>query len=346
MKILFYVNNIGPPDKADYQHCIIALAEGFKALNIDFDSNTDYYKINNTDEYLFKKKENFNHDEYDYIITSFSCGIIEGKRPYPNKNTFLEKEILLKLNRKYKTILLDWSDGFATYLSNYKYYDYYFCSSYNTNIMSGISKNIYPFVFNSTNRIIEACVNNIDFKDRKIDLFYSHRVPHSIRGYMLDNIYSNYKNLMTKFNDNFENPNINDKNYIHWHQSGRRHNVEFYNNLKDSKMVDCTGGYLTNYNNNLLAYQIDSFKLWEAFFSGCCVLFIDLDKFNITFPKQPINFVHYIGFTLNKSEDIKIMNNIVNNKINIQQIAKNGYEFVNKYYTPKGIAEYILNIIK
>ena len=59
MKILFYVNNIGPPDKADYQHCIIALAEGFKALNIDFDSNIDYYKINNTDEYLFKKKENF-----------------------------------------------------------------------------------------------------------------------------------------------------------------------------------------------------------------------------------------------------------------------------------------------
>ena len=60
MKILFYVNNLGPPDKADYQDSIIALAEGFKALNIDFDSNTDYYKINNTNKYLFKKKEKFN----------------------------------------------------------------------------------------------------------------------------------------------------------------------------------------------------------------------------------------------------------------------------------------------
>ena len=68
-------------------------------------------------------------------------------------------------------------------------------------------------------------------EDRKINLFYSHRIPHSIRGYMLNNIYSKHKNFITVFNDNFKNIDINDKNYIHWHQSGRRHNIEFYNNF-------------------------------------------------------------------------------------------------------------------
>lgn len=288
-----------------------------------------------------KKKKNINHDEYLFIITSYSCGIIEGKHPYPNKTSFIPKNVVLNKNRKYKTIMLDQSDGFMTYIKNANYYDYYFISSYHENIIKTIGNNIYPMVFNSTNRIIEATNNNNLFSNRKNFLLYSHRIlsGHPIRKYMLDNIYSKFSNLITQFNDNFNEPNKDNKDYLHWSQSGRRHNPIFYEALKNSKIVDCTGGSI--YNN--IAIQIDSFKLWEVFFSGCCVIMIDLDLFGIKFPVQPINMKHYIGVTLNKEKDNKTFKDIVDGKINIENIANEGKKWAIENYSPSSFANYILN---
>ena len=44
-KAYFFVNPLGPPTAADYQHCIIAFAEGLKDLGIPFGANINYYKI-------------------------------------------------------------------------------------------------------------------------------------------------------------------------------------------------------------------------------------------------------------------------------------------------------------
>ena len=92
--------------------------------------------------------------------------------------------------------------------------------------------------------------------------------------------------------------------------------------------------------------QIDSFKLWESFFAGCCVIMMDLDLFNIKFPVQPENMIHYIGITLNSEKDKLIIEDIINGKIDIKKIAQNGYDFVKKHYSPIEFSKYILNIIK
>jgi len=91
--------------------------------------------------------------------------------------------------------------------------------------------------------------------------------------------------------------------------------------------------------------QIDSFKLWEAFFAGCCVIMIDLDLFNIKWPIQPQNMVHYIGITLNIEKDKLIIENIIKGKLNVEQIANNGYNFMKKNYTPNNFTKYILKSI-
>tara|TARA_B100001175_G_scaffold312698_1_gene319124 strand:- start:3042 stop:3302 length:261 start_codon:yes stop_codon:yes gene_type:complete len=80
-------------------------------------------------------------------------------------------------------------------------------------------------------------------------------------------------------------------------------------------------------------------------FAGCCVIMIDLDLFNIKFPVQPQNMVHYIGITLNPEKDRLLIKNIKNEKIDIEKIAQNGYEFVKKNYSPLGLTKYILEII-
>lgn len=337
MKVLFFVNEAGPPKSADYQHSVIVLAEGFKNLKINFDANVDYYKID--EGYLFNKKTIDDMNEYDYIITGYTCGIIDGKKTYPNKNTFLTKEILMKNNRKYKTVLLDWSDGLFTNISEHKYYDFHFVSNYNK-LLKEKFNNIYPMCFCASNRIIDGCKVTVPIEKRKIPLLYSHRVEHDIRNYA-KTIYSQFPSLCTYYNDNFTEPDKNDDIYIDWAQSGRRHNIEFYNTLQNTILMDCTGGYVKNG----IFYQVDSWKLWEAFFSGCCVLMIDLDKANIIFPNQPINMVHYIGFSMDYHKDIELMKEIISGKIDYHRIARQGNEWAKNNYNPSSFAKYILSVI-
>tara|TARA_Y100000589_G_scaffold329639_1_gene376796 strand:- start:564 stop:2342 length:1779 start_codon:yes stop_codon:yes gene_type:complete len=343
-KILFLLNNPGPPTRAQYQHTLISIGEGLEKMNIEYDSNINYYKKANG-LYLFNKKENIDYNNYDYIITSPNSHYLEHIHYKENDNIFITKEFLNKKDRKYKLIMIDWSDGFFEFNEYLEYYDFYFKSSFQSHILPDISNNIYPLVFNGTNRIINTTKNNNNnWNMRTINLLYSHRVSHEVRGYMLE-LYKKYKNFVTFYDDKFEEPNKTDNYYIDWCQTGRRHNPKFYEIIKKSKIVDCTGGFVRNINNKKVLCQIDSFKLWEAFFAGCCVIMMDLDLFNIKFPIQPKNMVHYIGITLNKEKDKKILENIRNGEIDIEKIAKNGYEFVKKNYSPEGLTKYILETI-
>ena len=104
----------------------------------------------------------------------------------------------------------------------------------------------------------------------------------------------NDDNFIKYFNDDFNEPNVNDSDYVNWCQTGRRHNPKFYEILKHTKLMDCTAGFKRIINNNVVIVQNDSWKLWEAFFAGCCVIAVDLDLFNIKFPVQPRNMFHYI----------------------------------------------------
>ena len=72
---------------------------------------------------------------------------------------------------------------------------------------------------------------------------------------------------------------------------------------------------------------------------------MDLDLFNIKFPVQPKNMIHYIGITLNPEKDRLLIENIKNGKIDIEKIAQNGYEFVKKNYSPSDLTKYILETI-
>ena len=340
-KILFYVNYAGPPKSADYQHCMIAIAEGLQANNIPYDSNETYYKVGNS--YLFQKKDNICHDDYDYIITGFSCGSI-GRKLYAGKTSFLPMDVLTKKNRKYKTVMIDWSDGYFTFLrKNAPYYDYCFSCSYGPEHEK--LSNVYPLCFSATNRIIDACkvYDNVAFPLRTIDLFQSHRVTnHQIRNYALNHIYSQYESFVTFFNDGFPEVSESDSSYIHWAQSGRRHNPCFYEKISQTKVMDCLGGHV---HKNGTIFQIDSFKLWEAFFSGCCVLMVHLDRFRLKFPYQPVNLEHYIGFTLNKEQDLKILDDIVHGRIDTEKIARQGKKWAEENYTPKEVSSYILDVL-
>tara|TARA_Y100000768_G_scaffold189704_1_gene142102 strand:- start:4215 stop:6011 length:1797 start_codon:yes stop_codon:yes gene_type:complete len=345
-EILFLLNNPGPPNRAVYQHKLITMAEGLEELNIKYDSNINYYKKTNGD-FLFKKTKLLNYNNYDYIITSTNSNYLESVSYKDHDNIFIPEEILKSKNRKFKLIIFDWADGFFDYIQYLEYYDYWFKINYETNIIKSISNKVYPSIICSTNRIMEHTKTEIKWEDRYINLFYSHRINHDIRGYML-NLYKtiiNDDNFIKYFNDDFNEPNVNDSDYVNWCQTGRRHNPKFYEILKHTKLMDCTAGFKRIINNNVVIVQNDSWKLWEAFFAGCCVIAVDLDLFNIKFPVQPRNMFHYIGMTLDSEKDMKIINDIIDGKIDIKQIAQNGNDFVRNNYTPKEFSKYVLKTV-
>ena len=327
-KVYFYINpGYISPEKANYHHSLIVFAEGLKQSNIYFKSNIDYFKLENG--FLFEKVENVDYDNYDLIVVGYQENI--------------QNNILKLKNKKFKTLCLDWSDGPFSHAHKSSLYDYYFVCSYQKETITNKFKrnNIYPLAFGFTNRILESTKNHKNFNKREINILYSHRCKHYIRGLMSNNVYSKFKDKLTIYNDNFKQLDLNSEDYSHWCQTGRRHNPDFYKTLCNTKICDCTGGSpMGKYYS-----QIDSFKLWEAFCAGCCVIMIDLDYYKITFPVQPVNMIHYIGVTNNTDKNIELFTKIFNKEIDIESIAKNGRKWALENYGPNGISNYIMDII-
>tara|TARA_Y100000996_G_scaffold412159_1_gene397646 strand:- start:854 stop:1834 length:981 start_codon:yes stop_codon:yes gene_type:complete len=309
-----------------YYHTIIAFAEGLKALNIPFYSNINYYCI--TDNlFLFNKTdEPFFH--FDYIVI----------------NNFIDSTFNMKLlynpNKLYKTIMIDTSKDLNSSFDIGIHCDYYFKTSYNTKLYS-LHKNMYPLAYYLTNRIIDTIDNissKIHIKQHKI--FISHRINNYFRN-IINQSYQTFINITTYFHDNYINPN-DDNNNIHYIQTNQRHNLDYYNNLHNTLLCDTTSGDI--YHN--IMYNVDSIKLWEALYSGSCVICIDFDKYNIKLPYQLKNMEHYIGFTTNKTYNRELIKRIFNNEIDINKIALNGQKFVQQYYQPINLAQYIIDILQ
>ena len=121
---------------------MVSLAEGLKKLNISYDTNIDYYK-NSDGSYLFNKVENIDYNNYDYIFTSPCSHYLKEYDYDENDNIFVTKEFLGKKDRNYKLVMIDWSDGFFSFIEYLEYYDFYFKSSFQNNILPQISKKIY-----------------------------------------------------------------------------------------------------------------------------------------------------------------------------------------------------------
>ena len=86
---------------------------------------------------------------------------------------------------------------------------------------------------------------NKPFSERSNYMFWAHRNGHFVRDYILKHFYNKYfPNELVSYNDKFEKiKDSNEYDYKLWEQTGRRHNINFYKELCNSKIVDCCGGF-------------------------------------------------------------------------------------------------------
>jgi predicted O-linked N-acetylglucosamine transferase (SPINDLY family) len=332
--VYFYIDELGDSaDSANYQHPIISLAEGLKNLGIKFESNVNYWKVDG--EYLFKKS-NYNLEDvykYDIVVTKF--------------NNILP-EFFSKKHSTIVKVMLDWSDGYNTYINKYKdIFDVYYKCSYNSNLNRDLG-NVFPCGFQITNRFINS-IKNVKWEDKKHRIVISHRIEHQVRTFFYDNFYKRLNVPVHIINDDFAklDDNMQNKDSL-WYQSGRRHNQMYFDTLSDSQICDCTGGFFAqekNNKNNISIYQWDSLKIWEAFVAGCVVITADFDRFGCKLPILPINGVHYIGLNNSHGTIETLIKQLNNNELNLEKIAYEGRKWALENYSPNAFANRFIDNI-
>jgi predicted O-linked N-acetylglucosamine transferase (SPINDLY family) len=356
-RVFFYIDPLGESaNSANYQHPLISLGEGLQKYSIPFSANVNYWKIDG--EYLFKKADFRLEDisQYDIVVTKFSDSL-------PN---FFSKKY-----NTIQTVMIDWSDGLNTYSNKYQdIFDIYYKCSYNTNLNQH-KNHIYPCAFQITDRFIDHIKPN-KWKNRQKHIVISHRVKHPVRDFFYENFYKRSQVPVFIMNDDFKNPLTSDKddstadfknpltsdkddstaivsdNNVDslWYQSGRRHNMKYFDVLSNSQICDCTGGFFVqDQHKKVSVFQWDSLKIWEAFVSGCVVITIDLEYYGCKLPIMPKNGVHYIGLRNDQLQLDNLIRQLNNNELDLEKIAMEGRKWALDNYSSVAFADRFLSIV-
>ena len=144
-----------------------------------------------------------------------------------------------------------------------------------------------------------------------------------------------------------------------WEKTGRRHHPDYYDRLARCAAVSCFGGYLST---GLLfwprltyaldrrlgdrfknVYQWDSFRLWEAFASGCLVLHLDFEAHGLELPVGPVNRRHYLGFDLRRPAQAAEF--LREHEADLTTVADAGRRWALEHYSPRPMAERFLRTL-
>jgi len=317
--IFFYCVPQGTPEDTAYQHNIVCLGEGLKALGIPFYSNVNYWKLSTShDEYLFK---------YDYHVNPEDCDIIIFNQSWTFRNDFPKD--LFNRKRKYITVHFDSSDGTrsASWDSDFRQFDFilrtHYCSNYS------YPANFHPWVFGLSDRILEETKEIPKFEERRKSMLVNFRLnntPHSVRVAVVKDFLPKIQTILPIENpvDGFNQPPTDSASYLHWLQTGRRHYPSYYKSLKQVATCACFGGFfvsdfLSDPSTKLARsfkrvigksgiktrsiVQWDSWRLWESLAAGTVVFHVDFDKYCFVLPVRPENWKHYIGIDLSNVQE-------------------------------------------
>lgn len=342
--------------EAKYQFASIILAEGFQQLGISFCGNIDYWYEKAANSYLFNTSEDDAEVHvYDWFYIYYT----------PNSLAYIDKS---KIN-----ILLDMSDGYLTHALSpaADHFDIILRAHYTKNLPYG--KHVYSWPFALSNRIIDA-VNATRDQEMQHRALRSYRVNLDLR--KLTNTYFTplleAKIPIEQFESQDPALEVMQDPYSYWWQTGRRHDEKYFVELNSSMFSLAFGGVFvprpypsngaTNFrhlvNRAILKavpglrgrgylqflVQYDSWRLWESFIANTCPLFLNFEQNGFQFPVNPIAGKHYIDVDLfNFKESVDRICALSDDEV--KHIGQQGREWAFEHYSPKAMAQRLLNIL-
>jgi hypothetical protein len=374
MKVKFFCDYYREPTAAKYQHLLIVLAEGLKALNIPLWGNLDYWYDHEEQAYLIQKdKEDGDADVHVYT----TC--------LGELNTDFIKDLdLNKIN-----VLLDDQDGWASPSMDQEYapFDLVLTCHYtkyltdNEKLLEGYENfkpkylpNVRPWAYGLSNRM-KFYIQKHSVEKLKDRVLINYRVDHNLRVILTNKV----KNLVKKwpiYTNTTQDPSLENLDILsYWAQTGRRHNEQYYKDLNGSLFTLAFGGELIfhptegKWHRKLWAtmakaitkiqrtlglnesiklthvlIQFDNWRFTEAMASNTIPLHIDYDFWNFMWPINPTPGKHYIACKgLDAESMVKEME--AYSEEELKEIAENGRQWILDNYSAKPTAERFLKLI-
>jgi hypothetical protein len=374
MRVYFYCRNeLGNP-----QEDVVVLAEGLKELGIPFSGSSNFWRQSTEiGDYLIKHDPGIRPDDCDIVVVSYTWphwirmktfDLV--RRPLP--------EGLFRKGRPYRTVYVDNHDGHRTvsWDPEFRQFDLILRSSLNKRAWH--PDNMQPWVLGFTNRILKAVEGQLPFEERRrvalVNFGASHPYPHGTRDEAADKFLPELAKLMPidSAKDDLGVPPAGAYERLMWEQTGFRHSTKYYHRLGCSQCVACFCGdlippmpwrkpeqYLVGGNKAKLkrlffetlgrvdprpwrAVQWDSFRAWESWAAGCGTFNVDLDIYGPVLPVMPENWTHYIGVDLDRPKNA--VERLRDEPELLQRVAKQGQHWALENYSPRKMAERLLDL--
>ncbi|MEM0980321.1 MAG: glycosyltransferase family 1 protein [Cyanobacteria bacterium P01_H01_bin.58] len=358
--VYFYCASPQSADMAAYHHLAICIAEGLKQLKIPFYSNIDYWRLSpDSDEFLFRYDPNVTPDDCSVVVVSLAW-FLTGKQ-FPHE--------LFKPGRKYITVYLDRQDGTRTFgwQPDFRKFDLILKTHFCRN--ARYPQNFKPWSFGFSNRILNALQSPPVFTERQRTLlvnFRNKKNAHTVRREVYKRFLPAMESVIDQDTriDSLIDPPADPGNYLLWYQTGKRHYPNYYERLQKSAACACFGGYfvspwprdkgvgLSRLQQKAMAYfglrskhvvQWDSWRLWESLVAGCATFHLDFEKYGISLPVMPQNWVDYIGVDLDNINET--VEHIHDEPEILEKIAFTGRQWTIKHYSPSNVAQRFLSWI-
>lgn len=357
MKTYFFCYPQGPPERAGYQHQLIAIAEGLKEQGFEVLGNINYWlRSTKENDYLIKAYKTDDLNEFDVVL--FSSRIIDYGSEYLLPNNLFSSQ------RTYKLVFIDSSDGLITpgFDRRFRNVDIilksHYCSKYS------YPQNFVPWQFGLTTRIMNY-VSPVNFSKRKDRILSNFRTCHQLRDIAETISQKHFYSIFPKDSttDTIDENVQTEINLLFWKQTGRRHYSSYYRRLGESKLSNAVGGFVqkkTTGKNGInykiirkfdqtiglyrydRVYQFDSWRFWESMLSGCCTIHLDFDKYGMRFPVMPINGIHYIGVDLDEPQKAA---EILKDGEALVNISENGARWALEHYSPLAVSKRFMTLI-
>lgn len=335
--------------KTVYQHTIVCLAEGLKALGIPFYADRNFWRTSpNYNKYLFN---------FDPYVTPDDCSVVVLHNAWFTACNEMPLN-LFHSQRRYTTVFFESeADSKYGFQAEFRNFDFIFRTHYNCRFR--YPANYRPWAFGLTNRILQSTKPSLAYSDRKPCMLVNFRLWHPIREYLEQNFLPLVHPILPadKSVDLYQNaPKDDPYAYLAWLQTDRRHYPQYYQRLRESKACACFGGVLINpwpsnafgpstlhdrLLNKLLSFfdtrprrlmNWESWRMWEAIASGCVAFHLDLDKYGATLPVMPTNWRHYVGVDLENLQ--AAADRLIHQPTVLETISVEGRKWALKYYSP------------
>jgi hypothetical protein len=343
--VFFYCAPAGPPERANYQHAIVCIAEGLRELGLPFVGDRDYWRLRpEAPEHLIQHRAEIARDDCDVVVVTDSW--FDAGHELPGD--------LFHAGRRYTTVYIDAADGAhtKTWTRPMRAFDVVLRAQFNDRIPPPAG--VQPWAYGLSSRIIEQTEDGPPTAARNGRLLFTFRLPAPTRDAArrglagLESVLPRDERI-EPLGEYPQSP----YDRLMWEQTGRRHNPAYYARLKESTASAAFCGWVVGALplpklrrlplGKRRIVNWDSWRLWESLAAGCATFHVDLDLYGIRLPLQPKNWLHYVGVDLRRPHET--VERIIEEPEIVGGIGEAGRAWALEHYAPRPTAERFLALV-